>query len=57
MRKWMMRVLRKRMMRVLSNSSLSRHKQKTGLTLPNLQQKNKIIKFDTNKIVLKSFIV
>ena len=44
-------------MRVLSNSSLSRHKQKTGLTLPNLQQKNKIIKFDTNKIVLKSFIV
>ena len=26
-------------------------------TLPNLQHKNKIIKFDTNKIVLKSFIV
>ena len=45
------------MMRLLRNSSLSRQKQKTVFTLPNLQQKNKIIKFDTNKIVVKSFIV
>jgi hypothetical protein len=41
--------------RLLRNSSLSRQKQKTVFTLP--QQKNKIIIFDTNKIVLKSFIV
>ena len=47
-------VMRKRMMRLLRNSSLSRQKQKTAFTL--LQQKNKIIKFYTNKIVLKSLI-
>jgi hypothetical protein len=47
-------VMRKRMIRLLRNSSLSRQKQKTAFTL--LQQKNKIIKFYTNKIVLKSLI-